>query len=268
MKHNILKKALSLFLILCIAASLAACKDTGDAHSGPDGTEMPSTTETQVNTTLPASSPTTATEAPSEPPMEATEDTIPAETETEPLEPDSPAVTFVEANETVYAISTVNVRSGPSSDDAIIGSMSYGQSTQRTGIGSNGWSRVIYGGEEAYVYSSYLSTTNPAQDTSGYPKTYSDATCSITITKEWYENAWCYIAHLQFTDYSRFGTACANGAYDNGYETTSHAASRLDAIFAVNGCYSAPYKALGNSVAIPCVDYIVNGMATILRNAA
>ena len=24
-------------------------------------------------------------------------------------------------------------------------------------------------------------------------------------------------------------------------ETTSHAASRLDAIFAVNGCYSAPY---------------------------
>ena len=31
---------------------------------------------------------------------------------------------------------------------------------------------------------------------------------------------------------------------------------------------SARYKALGNSVAIPCVDYIVNGMATILRNAA
>ena len=31
---------------------------------------------------------------------------------------------------------------------------------------------------------------------------------------------------------------------------------------------SARYKALGNSVAIPCVDYIVNGMATVLRNAA
>lgn len=28
---------------------------------------------------------------------------------------------------------------------------------------------------------------------------------------------------------------------------------------------SARYKALGNSVAIPCVDYVVNGMATILR---
>ena len=31
---------------------------------------------------------------------------------------------------------------------------------------------------------------------------------------------------------------------------------------------SARYKALGNSVAIPCVDFIVNGMATVLRNAA
>ena len=28
---------------------------------------------------------------------------------------------------------------------------------------------------------------------------------------------------------------------------------------------SAQYKALCNSVAIPCVDYVVNGMATILR---
>ena len=72
-----------------------------------------------------------------------------------------------------------------------------------------------------------------------YPLEYSDSTCSIAITKEWYEDACCYIAHLQFTDYSRFGTACANGAYGSGYETTSAAASRLDAIFAVNGCYSA-----------------------------
>ena len=31
---------------------------------------------------------------------------------------------------------------------------------------------------------------------------------------------------------------------------------------------SARYKALGNSVAIPCVDFVVNGMATVLRNTA
>lgn len=30
---------------------------------------------------------------------------------------------------------------------------------------------------------------------------------------------------------------------------------------------SARYKALGNSVAIPCVDFVMNGMATVIRNA-
>jgi hypothetical protein len=74
-----------------------------------------------------------------------------------------------------------------------------------------------------------------------YPLTYSDETCTITIYREWFENAWIYAAHLEFTNYSRFGTACANGQYNNGYETTSHAAKRLNAIFAVNGCYSAKW---------------------------
>ena len=82
-------------------------------------------------------------------------------------------------------------------------------------------------------------TTSTTVSTTGYPKTYSDGTCNITIYKEWYKNAWCYAAHLKFTDYSRFGTACGNGYY-GGYETTSHAANRLGAILAVNGCYSAP----------------------------
>lgn len=88
---------------------------------------------------------------------------------------------------------------------------------------------------------SVIEETVPVEPEIQYPIEYRDETCTITITREWYENAWCYIAHLRFTDYTRFGTACANGKYDNGYETTSHAAERLGAIFAVNGCYSAPY---------------------------
>ena len=64
---------------------------------------------------------------------------------------------------------------------------------------------------------------------------------TITITKEWYENAWVYAAHLQFDDYGMLSTGCANGKYNNGYETTSHFANRVDAILAINGCYSAPY---------------------------
>lgn len=63
----------------------------------------------------------------------------------------------------------------------------------------------------------------------------------ITITREWYKKAWVYAAHLEFTDYSRFGTECANGKYNNGYEKTSSVNKRLNAILTVNGCYSAPY---------------------------
>lgn len=254
MKHNTLKTILSLFLVICMMAFFAGCTPGEEDPTEPGSIE---TTQPTEKTTAPTeiTAPTDRTEPAAAPSEETQAPTTPVEAETEPAtEPpqtdptfaterptESQAVTFTDVDETVYAISSVNIRFGPSTDYEKVGSLSYGQSIRRTGIGSNGWSRVEYNGEEAYVYASYLSTTNPAQDTSGYPKIYSDATCDITISKEWYEDAWCYIAHLQFTDYTRFGTSCANGSYGGGYETTSHAASRLDAIFAVNGCYSAPY---------------------------
>lgn len=157
-----------------------------------------------------------------------------------------PVVTYKEVNETVYAIDTVNIRKGPSTDHDKLGQLKKGESITRIAIGDNGWSKVMYKDEVAYISNNYLSTDKPPViSESGYPKTYSDSTCTITIYKEWYKNAYVYAAHLQFTDYSRFGTSCANGKYNNGYETTSHAAKRLGAIFCVNGCYSAPYLEYG-----------------------
>jgi exopolysaccharide biosynthesis protein len=154
----------------------------------------------------------------------------------------APVINYKEVNETVYAISTVNIRKGPSTDYPKLGSLNKGDSITRIGIGDNGWSKVLYNGQEAYIHSDYLTTekTTIVAD-NDFPKTYSDDTCTITIYKEWYENAYVYAAHLEFTDYKRFGTSCANGKYNSGSETTSHAATRLGAIFAVNGCYSAPY---------------------------
>ena len=242
MKHNTLKKIMSLLLVICMMASFVGCSP-GEAN--PIASEP---TETSDETHAATEKPVAPTEAATQPFTETSEATTPTEEETAPpvVEPatepmDIPEIIFNDVDEIVYAISSVNIRSGPGTDYEIVGSLAYGQSIRRTGVGSNGWSRVELNGEDAYISSSYLSTTAPASDTSQYPLTYSDATCNITITKEWYENAWCYIAHLQFSDYTRFGTSCANGEYDKGYETTSHAASRLDAIFAVNGCYSAPY---------------------------
>lgn len=70
-----------------------------------------------------------------------------------------------------------------------------------------------------------------------YPIVYSDSSCKITIVKEWHYNAWCYIAHLEFSDYSRFGSVLAHDRR-GAYETTSSVANRIGAIFCVNGCYN------------------------------
>jgi hypothetical protein len=89
---------------------------------------------------------------------------------------------------------------------------------------------VLYNNQICYIYSSYLTLEKPVPPTepsepvpvpTGWPKVYSDGTCTITIYKEWYEDAYVYAAHLQFTDYKRFGTDCAKGVYNSGYETTS-----------------------------------------------
>ena len=201
MKHNTLKKILSLLLVICMMASFAGCIPGEEDPTEPSTIETTGPTESTVGPTDGTTASTDSTDGTTSPTEETQAPTEPTEAETEPpateapntdptfateVPTESPVETFVDVVETVYAISTVNVRSGPSTDDMIVGSLSYGESIQRTGIGNKGWSRVDYNGEEAYVYASYLSTTNPAQDTSGYPKTYSDATCDITITKEWY----------------------------------------------------------------------------------
>jgi len=77
-------------------------------------------------------------------------------------EPSNPEVVFENVYETVYTTRGVNVRSGPSSDYEKVGYLNKGSSAIRTGIGNNGWSRIVFNGSVAYVYSDYLTTTKPA----------------------------------------------------------------------------------------------------------
>lgn len=67
-------------------------------------------------------------------------------------------VTFTEVDEIVYAEGNVNIRSGPGTEHKIITTLRSGQAIRRTGVGSNGWSRVSYMGESAYMYTDLLST--------------------------------------------------------------------------------------------------------------
>lgn len=75
------------------------------------------------------------------------------------LATETEAQTFTAVNETVYATTAVNVRTGPGTNYAIVDTLSTGDAVQRSGIGSDGWSKVIYDGAVAYIYSEFLSAT-------------------------------------------------------------------------------------------------------------
>lgn len=69
-------------------------------------------------------------------------------------------IIFTEVNETVTAKQETNLRSEPSTlnDASIVGKLMHGDTATRTGIGHNGWSRVIYNGQTLYAVTSYLTT--------------------------------------------------------------------------------------------------------------
>lgn len=61
--------------------------------------------------------------------------------------------------DTVYATTSVNVRSGPGTKYSIVGGLNRGDMVKRTGE-SGKWIRVAYNGIEGYVYGKYLSDTD------------------------------------------------------------------------------------------------------------
>lgn len=79
---------------------------------------------------------------------------------------DSASYAYTQVSEVVYATGSVNIRTGPGTDNPIIGVLRKGKSIRRIAVGSNGWSKVMYEGELAYIHSSYLSTSRPDGDPS------------------------------------------------------------------------------------------------------
>ena len=214
-------------------------------------------TEAPKETQPPETEAAEAVENPTDVPLP--EETEPTETMTEPqpteeTEPAPPQIS--EADETVYAAADVNIRKGPGTDYEKAGMLHTGESAHRTGTTDTDWSRIEWEGETCFVSSYYVSTQAPAPAADSFPLSYADGTLDLTITKEWFGQSWCYAAHVLLSDFSRLSTFCANGSYDNGYETTSSAAERIGAVLAVNGDYSASY-----------LDYIVVRDG-VIRNGA
>ncbi len=77
-------------------------------------------------------------------------------------------VSFTDVNETVYTTDRCNIRSSYSTSSTKLGTVNSGTALKRTGVGSNGWSRIEYKGQTAYISSQYVTTkssTNEQQPT-------------------------------------------------------------------------------------------------------
>lgn len=165
------KKSIAALIVTgAMVLGLSACGTNGATSSSTDNsqdTSTPAVTEPvdtsrqtqEVEETTPDTAETTPVSheetQPTVQPQEETPEETPVPEETGPK--------FTEVNEMVYATTSVNVRASYSADSDKVGSLSAGASATRTGVGDNGWSRIVYGDSVAYVNSSYLTTTKPKQ---------------------------------------------------------------------------------------------------------
>ena len=68
-------------------------------------------------------------------------------------------VHYTDVKELVTSLSTTNIRSIASTSGEIVGTINNGIYYTRTGIGDNGWSRIIYGNNQiGYAFTEYLTT--------------------------------------------------------------------------------------------------------------
>lgn len=95
------------------------------------------------------------------------------------------AVSAVEYEETVYATDSVNIRIEPNTDSDILAVLKKGNSIIRVGE-ADGWSKVIYDGEEMYIKSEYLAVTSSEEkltvETKEEPTTEDNSTPRFMVT--------------------------------------------------------------------------------------
>lgn len=65
---------------------------------------------------------------------------------------------YTAVNETVTAKSLTNLRVSATTKSDIAATLKNGETATRTGVGSNGWSRLLYNGQTVYAITSYLTT--------------------------------------------------------------------------------------------------------------
>ena len=163
------KRVLLCLLAAGLIVNLVACGGSNDnAADNSQDTSTPAVTQPVESSTpeITATPEQTTQTAPETTPTPESVSTPAQENTAAPQETDS---LFTDCSETMYATTTVNVRSSYSTNSDKLGSLTKAQSVTRTGIGTGdaaGWSRIEFNGKVAYVSSDYLSATKPQVNTS------------------------------------------------------------------------------------------------------
>lgn len=107
--------------------------------------------------------PVNNTQAPKNNTTASTNTTTPKNTVTNTTTTTTTEPKYTSVNETVVTTERVNVRKSPNGDK--IATVNKGTELKRTGVGDNGWSKVEYNGQTAYISSAYLKTTTATSTT-------------------------------------------------------------------------------------------------------
>lgn len=134
-------------------------EETQPPETPPETTQAPTTaaptTAAQTTAAPTTAAPTTAAQTTAAPTTAA-----PATTAQETTT--AAEYTVRDVDKTMYANTSVRVRAGYSTSSDILGSLAEGESVQVTGESDNGWMRVSWNGQTAFVSKSYLSDDPPA----------------------------------------------------------------------------------------------------------
>ncbi|MDY2628172.1 MAG: SH3 domain-containing protein [Lachnospiraceae bacterium] len=159
-----MKKVLGNVVFIMILISLSGCTLVNRTSS--DSTEAVKSTSAMAQNTdeqISAAKPETSTEEPqtsaaeSQTPAEESQ-TSAAETETSSEETTEAETTeafseviFETTDDYVYSMVSLNVRTGPGKSYPVAGCLEKGEKVCRTGIGNNGWYRIVYDNEIRYA---------------------------------------------------------------------------------------------------------------------
>lgn len=159
-----MKKAIIYGMSLALILSMTACGGSND--NAADKSQDTSTPE--VSQSVESSTPTPEQTTQTAPETTPTPGSVSTPDQADTSDSKETESLFTETDETLYATTTVNVRSSYSTNSDKLGSLTKAQSVTRTGIGTGaaaGWSRIEFNGKVAYVSSDYLSATKPQVST-------------------------------------------------------------------------------------------------------